>query len=68
MFNQVFDIFKELLQQLDLQENICGYTLGLFLVCVVVILKIFIICCLKSKISACQQNYISNLQDIQLMV
>ena len=68
MFYQAFDIFKVLLQKLDLEENIIGYTLLLFLVCLVFIFNFFLICCLKNKIRNCQENSISNLEDIQLVV
>ena len=54
IFKEIFEVFQDLLVKLNLEDNIIGYTLCLFLLCLIVAVKILTLCCVLRKVKECK--------------
>ena len=50
----IFQAFQELMVKLNLEDNIIGYTLCLFLLCIILAVKILTLCCVLKKVKDCK--------------
>ena len=51
---EIFELFQTLLVQLNLQEDIFGYTICLLLLCIILAVKIITLSCVLKKLKNCK--------------
>ena len=54
VIEEIFEVFQNLLVKLNLEDNIIGYTLCLFLLCIILAVKIITLCCVLKKVKDCK--------------
>ena len=54
VIEEIFEVFQDLLVKLNLEDNIIGYTLCLFLLCIILAVKILTLCCVLKKVKDCK--------------
>ena len=66
LMNQIFKVFKEILNTLNLQDDIVGYIVCLVFSCVVFMVKIFALPTIIRKLRSCKG--ISDLEQLEMQI
>ena len=66
LMNQIFQVFKEILNTLNLQDDIIGYICCLVFLCVVLMVKIFTFSIILRKLRSCKG--LSDLEQLEMQI
>ena len=66
LMKQIFQVFKEILDTLNLQDDIVGYICCLILLCVILMVKIFTFCLVLRKLKSCKG--LSDLEQLEMQM